>query len=106
MLTQVPGDGQRPAVYWSPQHFGLWPHLTAREHLAAVAADPAAVDATLRDFDLTDRADARPGELSKGQASRLSIARALLTGASVLLFDEPLTAVDAARALARRDGAA
>lgn len=44
------------------------------------------------DPDLLDR---RPHEVSIGQAQRLGILRALIAGAPLVLFDEPLSALDA-----------
>ncbi len=44
------------------------------------------------DPDLLDR---RPHEVSVGQAQRLGIVRALIAGAPLVLFDEPLSALDA-----------
>jgi len=90
-------NGQASNIFWSPQHHGLWPHMTARQHLAAVCDEADKVEALLAAFDLSECSDAKPGELSKGQCGRLSIARALLSDASVLVFDEPLAHVDAAR---------
>ena len=89
-------DGPR-SYYWSPQNHGLWPHCTAREHLTLVHATEARCGELLGAFDLTDRALARPHELSEGERARLSVARALATQAKVLVLDEPLAHVDPAR---------
>jgi len=89
------GAGRRP-VSWSPSSWGLWPQFTVREHLEAVApASPAVpIDEWLRRFDLLGAAGARPGRLSWGERSRLSVARALATEAEVVVLDEPLAHVD------------
>ncbi len=86
-----------PSLFWVPHDGGLWPHHTAREHLQIVCADEARISEMLHAFDLAERARARPDELSQGERSRLSVARALLTGAPVLVMDEPLIHVDPAR---------
>jgi len=85
------------SFYWSPQNDGLWPHCTVREHLALVRCAKARIDELLAAFDLAERAQAGPHELSEGERSRLSVARALAAPAKVLVLDEPLAHVDPAR---------
>lgn len=86
---------------WVPHNDGLWPHCTVREHLTlSGSTDPGAL---LEKFDLSAVAQSRPPQLSQGERSRLSVARALAalehntSTRRVLVMDEPLTHVDPAR---------
>lgn len=97
--TDEAGCSRLP-VYWSPPDDGLWSHLTVRRHLEVVAAQPMAVGGLLEEFDLAALAERSPAGLSEGERSRLSAARALASGAAVLVLDEPLVHVDAPRAAA------
>jgi iron(III) transport system ATP-binding protein len=88
----------RLPLFWSPQDHGLWPHLTAIEHLVQVL--PGTLERTvceewLEGFGLQSICDRLPAELSQGERSRLSVARSLASGASALVLDEPLVHVDA-----------
>ncbi len=57
-----------------------------------------AVESTLRDLDLSDRADVAVGALSGGQRKRASTAVELLARPRLLLLDEPTSGLDPATA--------
>ena len=48
----------------------------------------------LKQVGIADEADAIPAELSGGQTQRAAVARALITGPSVVLADEPTGSLD------------
>ena len=101
IAADIPNGTPAVPVYWVPQNHGLWPHLTAEEHLRKAAPDGAPAGTfppLLTSFDIADKARRYPDELSQGERARLAVARALATGASVLVMDEPLMSVDRARA--------
>ncbi|MEM7393431.1 MAG: ABC transporter ATP-binding protein [Verrucomicrobiota bacterium] len=86
-------------LYWAPQNEGLWPHLNAAQHLELVLpdSDASSIDRLLADFDILDRKDTTPDRLSQGERSRLAVARALASGAPILIMDEPLVHVEIMR---------
>ncbi|QDT16920.1 ATP-binding cassette domain-containing protein [Alienimonas californiensis] len=92
------GDGEAGGLFWVPSDLGLWPGETVMGHLLAVQPerDEAAAEALLDRFGLAGVADRRPGTLSAGERSRLALARAVASGAGVLVLDEPLAHVDPA----------
>ncbi|WP_454859559.1 quaternary amine ABC transporter ATP-binding protein [Promicromonospora soli] len=84
------------------QHFALFPHRTIRENAAyglkvrGVGAKERLerADWALERVGLGNRGDARPAALSGGMKQRVGLARALATGADILLMDEPFSALD------------
>ena len=76
----------------------LFPHLTLAEHLrlarAGRRADADDAREVVGTLGLEHRLDHRPGELSGGEQQRAAVALALLSGASVILADEPTAQLD------------
>jgi ABC-type Fe3+/spermidine/putrescine transport system ATPase subunit len=85
------------------QNYAVFPNLTVAGNVAyglkarRVAADEAArrVDEALEMVQLGGYGERKPHELSGGQLQRVAIARALVIRPQVLLFDEPLSNLDA-----------
>jgi iron(III) transport system ATP-binding protein len=86
------------------QSYGLWPHMTVYGNVAyplenqpALSRQDATarVSAMLETMGLGALSQRYPGQLSGGQQQRVALARALVASPTALLFDEPLSNVDA-----------
>lgn len=84
------------------QDFALWPHMTVYENVAFGLRAMGKTDhldekvkQALHAVKLDDFVDRYPHQLSGGQQQRVAFARAIVIEPECILFDEPLSALDA-----------
>src|SRR5207253_9105597 len=65
--------------------------------MSGLPADAAETKRIVELLDIAHLVDRRPGKLSGGERQRVAVGRALLMRPRLLLLDEPLAALDAAR---------
>jgi ABC-2 type transport system ATP-binding protein len=98
-VTTDPIPAKRALAFF-PDEPRLFDYLTVRQHLNFVARIyqvdryEAIAQPLLEEFEIADKADQLPGELSCGMKQKLASACGLLHQPQVMFFDEPLTGLD------------
>jgi ABC-type Fe3+/spermidine/putrescine transport system ATPase subunit len=99
-LFEPPDQRELAMVF---QSYALWPHMTVAENVAfplqsrrlPKAEIAERIRTTLAMVGVGGLEQQYPGRISGGQQQRVALARALVANSSVVLFDEPLSNVDA-----------
>ncbi|MDX2376362.1 ABC transporter ATP-binding protein [Microbacterium sp. LRZ72] len=108
--ASVPAHKRRVGMVF--QSYAIWPHMSAlsnvtfplkRHKQGTRAEQKAAAERALDAVGMSAYANRYPHELSGGQQQRIALARGLVAAGEVMLYDEPLSNLDAKLRVKMRD---
>ena len=107
-ITNNPPDKRQMGIVF--QNYALFENMSVRKNIEYatrfrhIPKEEARkrTDELLKQVGLEEHSDKYPSELSGGQQQRVAIARTLALNPSIILFDEPMSALDVATRLSLR----
>lgn len=108
LMNDIPPSRRGLAMVF--QSYALYPHMTVRQNMSVglkIAGEKKdiinqKVETVATTLQLTELLDRLPKQLSGGQRQRVAIGRSIVRKPKILLFDEPLSNLDAALRLQMR----
>ena len=112
-ITSAPASKRHMGIVF--QNYALFENMTVKENICYAARlkakktgeytkeqISARADELMENVGISEHAGKKPGELSGGQQQRVAIARTLILNPEIMLFDEPMSALDVATRLQLR----